>query len=122
MGAQVFCLKACDPAGANAKRYCEHVFDRIGCKYNAPAAYVNGVFESCKGANQDFPGHYKDAAGNDVVYQQPPESLGEIQTMPYEPRIPATSQCVQYQSAELFAAAVSLHCRLWPLPNLTPLL
>src|SRR5258706_4773384 len=47
MGGGVFCLKACDPAGPNAAKYCEHVYDRIGCKYNVPHAYQDGVFESC---------------------------------------------------------------------------
>jgi hypothetical protein len=108
MGGNAFCLKACDPAGPNAAKFCEHVYDRIGCKYNAPAAYAPDVFESCKGENQDFPGHYKDAAGNDVVYQQPPESAGEIQALPYEPRVPATSQCVPYKSAEIYAAAATV--------------
>lgn len=54
MGAGQFCLKACDPTGADDDRYCEHIYDRIGCAYNAPAAYVNNVFESCDGENQDL--------------------------------------------------------------------
>lgn len=108
MGGGVFCLKACDPAGPNAAHFCEHVYDRIGCAYNAPAAYVDGVFESCKGDSQDFPGHYTDAAGNAQVYQQPPESLGPINAIPYTARIPASSQCVEYKSADLFAAAATV--------------
>ena len=55
MGAGTFYFKTCDPAGPDAARYCEHVFDRIGCKYNAPAAYQDGVFLSCLRENQDFP-------------------------------------------------------------------
>ena len=41
-------------------RFCEHIFDRIGCAFNAPAAYADNVFETCQGENQDFPGtsHY----------------------------------------------------------------
>jgi len=108
MGGDVFCFKACDPAGPNAAKYCEHVYDRIGCEYNAPAAYIDGVFESCKGESQDFPGHYTDASGAQQVYQQPPESLGPISSIPYVARVPASSQCVQYKSADLFAAAASV--------------
>jgi hypothetical protein len=108
MGGNEFCFKACDPTGPNAAKLCEHVYDRIGCRYNAPAAYVDGVFESCKGDDQDFPGHYKDASGADQVYQQPPESLGPIATIPYVARIPASSQCVQYKSADLYAAAATV--------------
>jgi len=105
MGGGTFCLKACDPAGAHAADYCQHVFDRIGCQYNAPAAYVDGTFLSCLGDNQDFPGVYTDATGATVTYQQPPESLGAISTIPYSARVPASSQCTTYQSTELFANA-----------------
>ncbi|KAG8684336.1 hypothetical protein FRC09_015455 [Ceratobasidium sp. 395] len=104
MGANVFCLKACDPAGADDDKFCEHIYDRIGCTYNAPAAYVDGVFESCQGENQDFPGIYT-SNGQVVTYKQPPESLGAITTMPYDPKIPASSNCVQFQSAQLYTGA-----------------
>ncbi|KAG8916283.1 hypothetical protein FRC02_004075 [Tulasnella sp. 418] len=107
MGSGIFCLKACDPAGPNAAHYCEHVFDRIGCQYNAPAAYVDGVFESCLGDNQDFPGVYTGADGQVTTYSQPPESLGAIQSMPYTARIPASSSCTPYQSAQIFSGQPS---------------
>lgn len=105
MGGGTFCLKACDPAGPNAAHFCEHIFDRIGCQYNAPAAYRDGVFESCLGENQDFPGIYTDAAGAVQTYTQPPESLGPITTIPYSARVPASSSCSTYESASLFANA-----------------
>ncbi|KEP53270.1 mannoprotein [Rhizoctonia solani 123E] len=103
MGANIFCLKACDPTDPDDDKYCEHVFDRIGCQYNAPAAYVNGTFESCQGENQDFPGVYTNAAGQVVTYTQPPESLGAITTIPYTARVPASSNCVSFQSAALYS-------------------
>lgn len=102
MGGGVFCMKVCDPAGPNAAHFCEHVFDRIGCKYNAPAAYVDGTFESCEGENQDYPGVYTDAAGAVQTYTQPPEALGAITTMPYEPRIPKSSNCVAATSSAIY--------------------
>lgn len=105
MGGGVFCLKACDPSGPDAAHYCEHIYDRIGCKYNAPAAYQDGVFLSCLGANQDFPGIYTGSDGVVTTYQQPPESLGAISSMPYEPKIPATSSCTTFTSAQLYANA-----------------
>lgn len=104
MGGGTFCLKACDPAGPNAARYCEHIFDRIGCQYNAPAAYVDGKFESCLGDNQDFPGIYT-VNGVAQTYTQPPESLGAIQSMPYTARIPASSSCVSHDPATLWSGA-----------------
>ncbi|QRV93991.1 hypothetical protein RhiJN_22009 [Ceratobasidium sp. AG-Ba] len=103
MGANEFCLKACDPTDPDDDKYCEHIFDRIGCHYNAPAAYKEGVFESCQGENQDFPGIYT-SNGQVMTYTQPPESLGAISTMPYDPKIPASSNCVQFQSAALYSA------------------
>ncbi|KAJ8073560.1 hypothetical protein PM082_011838 [Marasmius tenuissimus] len=103
MGAGFFCLKACDPAGANDRKFCEHVFDRIGCKYNAPNNAQNGTFESCSGENQDFPGVYTQN-GQVMTYTQPPEELGAITAMPYEPRIPASSDCQKFESATLYAA------------------
>ncbi|KAK9895459.1 hypothetical protein P389DRAFT_93429 [Cystobasidium minutum MCA 4210] len=114
MGSDMFCLKACDPADENDWHYCEHIFDRIGCYYNAPASYgtINGTFTSCESENQQFPGVYVNEAGRTVTYTQPPESLGAISTMPYQPEIPSSSQCTTYTSADIFsgaAAAVSVH-------------
>ena len=54
MGANVFCLKACDPTGADDDRYCEHIFDRIGCSYNAPAAYVVSSLKTSINAHNLF--------------------------------------------------------------------
>lgn len=90
----------------NDWHYCEHIFDRIGCYYNAPADYgsINGTFTSCDGDNQMFPGVYVNEAGNTVTYTQPPESLGVISTMPYQPSIPSSSQCSTYTSAQLYSA------------------
>ncbi|KAG6836032.1 hypothetical protein H0H93_012122 [Arthromyces matolae] len=103
MGGNAFCFKACDPAGADAAKYCQHIYDRIGCAYNAPNNAQNGTFEACLGDNQDFPGIYTDAAGAVQTYTQPPEALGAISTMPYQPKVPASSSCSTYQSAELYS-------------------
>ncbi|RXW21705.1 hypothetical protein EST38_g4149 [Candolleomyces aberdarensis] len=56
MGADIFCLKACDPRQPNDARYCEHIFDTQGCGFNAPSNARNGVFESCASDNQPMPG------------------------------------------------------------------
>lgn len=101
-GGNFFCFKACDPAGPNAARYCEHIFDRIGCTYNAPNNAKTGTFEACQGDNQDFPGVYTDSTGQVKTYAQPPESLGPITTVPYQPKIPASSNCVTYTSSALY--------------------
>jgi len=104
MGGNAFCLKACDPAGPNAAHFCEHIYDRIGCAFNAPNNAQNGTFESCAGDNQDFPGIYTDPSGQVQTYSQPPESLGVISTMPYTPKVPASSNCVTYTSSAIYAA------------------
>ncbi|RDB27449.1 hypothetical protein Hypma_004080 [Hypsizygus marmoreus] len=106
IGSGFFCLKACDPAGPNAAHFCEHVYDRIGCQYNAPNAAQNGTFESCKGENQDFPGVYVQN-GVTQTYRQPPESLGPIATIPYTARIPASSDCAPFQSADIYVTATT---------------
>ncbi|KAF9259960.1 hypothetical protein L218DRAFT_1079615 [Marasmius fiardii PR-910] len=102
MGNNFFCLKACDPSKSNDRKFCEHIYDRIGCHFNAPNNAKNGTFETCLGDNQDFPGIYTQN-GQVMTYTQPPESLGAISTMPYEPKVPASSQCSQFQSATLYA-------------------
>lgn len=107
MGSNTFCLKACDPSRPNGPKFCQHIYDRIGCAYNAPSNAQPGVFEACKGDNQDYPGVYTDASGKVQTYTQPPESLGPITSIPYTARVPRSSSCVQYNSASLFAGSVS---------------
>ncbi|GAA5850803.1 hypothetical protein JCM5353_001888, partial [Sporobolomyces roseus] len=109
MGGGQFCLKACDPSYELGYAMCEHIFDRIGCKYNAPANYndIPGTFTSCDGDDQLFPGIYSEG-GERKTYTQPAESLGVITTIPYEPFTPASSACVTYASSELYTAAAAL--------------
>ncbi|GAA6060526.1 hypothetical protein JCM10212_005607 [Sporobolomyces blumeae] len=109
MGGGTFCLKACDPSYELGYAMCEHIFDRIGCKYNAPADYaaINGTYQSCQGDDQLYPGVYVEN-GATRTYTQPPESLGVITTIPYEPFTPSSSMCSSYQSAELYTAAAAL--------------
>ncbi|KAF9259419.1 hypothetical protein L218DRAFT_908431 [Marasmius fiardii PR-910] len=105
MGGNAFCFKACDPAGAHAADYCQHIFDRIGCAYNAPSNATKGVFESCLGDNQDFPGVYT-TNGQVTTYTQPPEDV-PVGQPPYTPRIPSSSSCTQFDSAKLFGTQTS---------------
>ena len=101
MGGNAFCLKACNPAGSHAAQFCQHIYDRIGCAYNAPNAAQDKVFEACDAENGDFPGVY---TSNGVVqtYTQPPESLGPITTRPYSARVPSSSNCQTFSSEALF--------------------
>jgi len=108
IGSNFFCFKICDPRGAHAADYCQHIYDRIGCTYNAPTNVVNGTFEVCDGDSQDFPGVYTEN-GVVMTYTQPAESLGPISTMPYTAKVPASSNCVPHASTDLYAALASVH-------------
>ena len=93
-------------------------YDLIGCTYNMPAAYKDGEFTSCEGELQDVVGTYTSGGQSEfflflrvvwlrltvfkaITWSQPavaPESL------PWQPRIPASSNCVTYSSAQLFGS------------------
>lgn len=103
MGSNSFCFKVCDPAGPNPADLCQHIYDRIGVQYNCPNQAQNNVFEVCEGENQDPPGVYT-SNGVVMTYTQPAESLGAITSIPFQPRMPASSNCVTYSSAALYTS------------------
>jgi hypothetical protein len=105
IGANAFCFKACDPAGQNDDKFCEHIYDRIGCKFNMPNQAANGTFEACSGENQDYPGIYTEN-GQVMTYTQPGEGVEPNPT--YTPKMPASSNCVTYTSSELFSALLTV--------------
>ncbi|CAA7265622.1 unnamed protein product [Cyclocybe aegerita] len=82
-GANIFCLKACDPRGPRAPQMCEHIYDTQGCGFNAPSNVRNGTFESCASDSQSPPG------------QGPPVA-------------PASSQCSTYESTAIYGASASV--------------
>jgi len=94
-------IKICNPTGTNPAGYCQHTLDRIGLAYNMPGTPKNGTFEVCDSDLMDVPGVYT-SGGQTLSYSQPAESLGPITTIPYTPRIPASSNCQTYQSTDLF--------------------
>ena len=98
LGGNRFCFKACDPSGQDDDKFCEHIYDRIGCDYNVPNNAQNGTFESCAGDVQDFPGTYT-VDGQVMTYTQPE---GPIVTIPYTARTPASSDCTTFSSAQIF--------------------
>ncbi|CAL1717467.1 unnamed protein product [Somion occarium] len=103
MGSNQFCMKVCDPADPQAPQLCQHIYDRIGVQYNCPSQPTNGTFEVCEGENQDPPGIFT-SNGQVMTYTQPPESLGAITIQPYTVRMPASSNCVTFQSSDLYKA------------------
>ncbi|KAH9811960.1 hypothetical protein DFH28DRAFT_979580 [Melampsora americana] len=122
IGSNTFCFKACDPAGPDAARLCEHVYDRVGCEYNMPANYaaIKGTFQSCKGENQLPVGVYIEN-GVQKTWAQPPESAGIIKDIPYKPWIPTVTDCVSYDPAKLFSElpVVSASVQQTPMPATT---
>jgi len=106
IGGNRFCMKLCDPNGPNAAHFCEHVYDRIGLDYNCPTNAKDGVFESCDGENQDFPGTYT-SNGQVMTYTQPPESLGAVSTISFVARTPSSSNCKTFSSAAVYTGLPS---------------
>jgi hypothetical protein len=105
LGSGVLCFKACDASEPNPLQLCQHIYDLVGCDYNSPADYtsINGTFTSCDGDLQTPAGQYVDN-GVTMSWSQPPESLGPVTSVPYTPSIPASSNCITYQSSDLFTA------------------
>ncbi|KAH7926371.1 hypothetical protein BV22DRAFT_1063116 [Leucogyrophana mollusca] len=102
MGGNFFCIKVCDPAGSNQQALCQNIYDRLGCEYNAPNNAQDGTFEVCQGDDMSPVGVYTSGTAT-MTYFQPPESLGPITSVPYTPVVPSSSNCVTYQSAQLFS-------------------
>ncbi|KAF7984665.1 hypothetical protein HWV62_12926 [Athelia sp. TMB] len=104
VGSGQFCIKLCDPT-ITSPNYCLNSYDLIGCAYNMPAAYTPGEFTSCEGELQDVVGVYT-TDGTTTTWSMP-ASLSPTTTLPWQPRIPASSNCVTYSSAQLFSASIS---------------
>ncbi|KAK7462456.1 hypothetical protein VKT23_008055 [Stygiomarasmius scandens] len=105
IGGDQFCLKVCDDNNPNAGHLCEHIYDRIGCAYNAPNNAQQNVFESCEGEDMMPVGTYV-SGGQTLTWTQPPE--GVEPSPPYTPTPAASSNCVSFESAQLFSAIASV--------------
>ncbi|KAI0028457.1 hypothetical protein K488DRAFT_80676 [Vararia minispora EC-137] len=113
IGNNQFCIKVCNPNGTNPDGYCQHTLDRIGLGYNCPSKYTvggnvpaNGDFEICDSDLMMVPGLYVQN-GQTLSYSQPPESLGQITTIPYQPSLVSSSNCQTFSSAALFTGLAS---------------
>ncbi len=103
MGSNEFCFKICYN-NVTSPDYCQNKFDLIGCSYNMPSNNTDGEFLKCDGDLQDEVGTYTGTDGSTTVWSQP-ASLTDGYSMPWTPRIPASSNCVTYSSEELFGTA-----------------
>ena len=64
---------------------------------------ASDTFEVCDSDNMEIPGIYTLPGGQTTSYAQPPESLGEIQTVPYNPVVPSSSNCQATPSSVLYS-------------------
>ncbi|KAH9957143.1 hypothetical protein BC827DRAFT_1227796 [Russula dissimulans] len=106
-GSGVVGIKICPADNAQSASYCQHTLDRIGIGYNMPNNAKNGTFEYCDSDNMDIPGVYT-SNGQTLSYAQPAESLGAITTVPYVARIPASSNCVTFESASAYSQLLTV--------------
>ncbi|KAG9011438.1 hypothetical protein FRB90_007279 [Tulasnella sp. 427] len=81
MSQNEFCFRACKP-GPKAAHLCNHIYDVMGCQWNMPGDYSNGVFDSCMGDSSEPMGIY----GTSTFHQGDPST-------PAPHAKPATSQC-----------------------------
>lgn len=72
IGSGQFCLKMCNPNAPNAAELCQHIYDEVGCTYNALADYghINGTFEVCDSDDMQPPGVFS-ANGALTTWTQP---------------------------------------------------
>jgi hypothetical protein len=101
MGGGAFCAKICDDTQPNAEALCQHIYDRIGCAYNAPSNAQNGTFVVCKGDDMTPVGQYV-SNGVTMTWTQPAAETDPIGVVPYTPTPAASSECVTYTSASLY--------------------
>lgn len=79
-----------------------------------PAAYEDKVFNECDGEVQDVVGLYTGADGKTSTWSQG-RSLDPSSTLPYTPRIPASSNCKTYQSTEILGvSSLARSLSSWP--------
>lgn len=101
IGGDLFCFTICDPStsGTDQAAYCQNIYDRMGCTYNMPNNAQNGTFEVCDADLKTPVGIYV-SGGVTMTYTQP--YTGDV-TPPYTPTVPQSSNCVTYQSAQLYS-------------------
>jgi hypothetical protein len=100
IGSGIFCLKMCNPSDAQAASLCNHIYDRIGCTYNALADYthINNTFQVCDSDDMTPPGVFT-TNGATTTWFQGPE--GVPVSAPYTPSIPQSSNCHTFSSEQL---------------------
>jgi len=106
IGGGMFCLKMCNPDDPNGPALCNHIYDEIGCTFNAIADYpaINGSFTVCDSDDMAPPGVFTNAQGQTSTWVQPFTGTFSV---PYTTSSLASSNCQTYASTDLFAAAAT---------------
>ncbi|KAM0790781.1 hypothetical protein ACM66B_004629 [Microbotryomycetes sp. NB124-2] len=104
----LFCLKICN-LQRNDPNYCLNTYDTLACRYNMPSSFYDDEtrhdqFVECDSGLQDVVGEYKQANGATATWSLP-RPLPPDATLPYTPRVPASSNCKTYDRSALFAQA-----------------
>ena len=98
-----FCIRAC--FGPDATKYCEHIYDVMGCWWNIPANYDANVFESCKGAVGQPMGIYGTSTWsqgvNPTPAAHPAPASSQCVTQPTVTSTPLRKRAVSFGSPEL---------------------
>jgi len=102
IGGGMFCLKMCNPSDPDAALLCQHIYDEIGCAFNAVADYaaINGTFQVCDSDDMADPGIFT-TNGQLTTWDQP---FSGTFSVPYTTSSLSSSNCVTYSSEQLFAA------------------
>jgi len=107
IGSNMFCLRGCNPNDPNAAKLCNHIYDIVGCTYNAVADYqqinASNAFVVCDSNDMIPPGIYT-TGGTTTTWFQP--QTGPV-IPPYTPSQVQSSNCQTFASTDLFAAAIS---------------
>ncbi|KAH7335558.1 hypothetical protein B0J17DRAFT_670622 [Rhizoctonia solani] len=95
MSATEFCIRVCKD-GPTAAKTCNHIYDIMGCEWNMPGNYDQGVFENCVGDSAQPMGIY----GSSTFHQGDPST-------PQPHPAPKSSSCTSVSSIRSSGAATS---------------
>ncbi|GJJ14298.1 hypothetical protein Clacol_008562 [Clathrus columnatus] len=101
IGNGLVCVKMCTNTDPDRGLLCNHIYDEIGCAYNAVADYsqINGTFTVCDSDDMAFPGIFTQSDGVVTTWTQP---FSGTFSVPYVPTQVASSNCFTYESTQLF--------------------
>ncbi|KAG8762453.1 hypothetical protein FRC11_009304 [Ceratobasidium sp. 423] len=95
MSSTEFCIRACKD-GPKAAKTCNHIYDVMGCGWNMPGNYDQGVFENCLGDSAQPMGIY----GSSTFHQGDPST-------PQPHPAPKSSSCTTVSSIRNAGATTS---------------